>query len=160
MSHTISQPRSADAGHAAGPRAGAAATPAQDVVRVTTPAEIFGKQRLPLFVGISGDTAGARGLCMHLVVIPPGGAAAPHTHAGYETAIYLLEGRVETRYGAGLKQSVITEPGDFLFIPANVAHQPVNLSDTEPARAIVARNDPNEQESVVPYDPAADAQAE
>ena len=31
-------------------------------------------------------------------------------------------------------------------------HQPVNLSTSEPARAIVARNDPNEQENVVPYD--------
>jgi len=28
-------------------------------------------------------------------------------------------------------------------------HQPVNLSATEPARAIVVRNDPNEQEHVV-----------
>jgi hypothetical protein len=40
----------------------------------------------------------------------------------------------------------------------HVPHQPVNLSDTEPARAIVARNDPNEQEHVIPYDPAADGQ--
>jgi uncharacterized RmlC-like cupin family protein len=48
---------------------------------------------------------------------------------------------------------VIHEAGDFIFIPANVPHQPVNLSDTEPAQAIVARNDPNEQESVEPYDP-------
>ena len=43
--------------------------------------------------------------------------------------------------------------GDFLFIPPDVPHQPCNLSDTEPARAIVVRNDPNEQEHVVIYDP-------
>ena len=77
-------------------------------------------------------------------------------HRGYETAIYVLQGRVETRYGAGLRKSVIHEAGDFIFIPADVPHQPVNLSATEPAKALVARNDPNEQESVVPYDPAAD----
>lgn len=93
---------------------------------------------------------------MSLVVIPPGGAAQPHMHRGYETAIYLLQGRVETRYGPGLRHSVIHEAGDFIFIPADVAHQPVNLSSTEPAKAIVARNDPNEQESVVVYDPATE----
>jgi len=37
-----------------------------------------------------------------------------------------------------------------------VPHQPVNLSTTEPAQALVARNDPNEQESVVVYDPASE----
>jgi uncharacterized RmlC-like cupin family protein len=126
----------------------------QTVVVISTPEEIVSKQRLPQFIGVSGDTAGAQGLSMNLVVIPPGAAAEPHTHSGYESAVYVLEGRVETRYGEGLKQSVITEAGDFMFIPPNVPHQPVNLSDTEPARAIVARNDPNEQEHVIPYAPA------
>ena len=70
---------------------------------------------------------------------------------GFESAIYLLQGRVETRYGEGLKKSVVNVAGDFLFIPPDVPHQPVNLSDTEPAIAIVARNDPNEQEHVVVY---------
>jgi uncharacterized RmlC-like cupin family protein len=115
------------------------------------------KQQLPNFVGISEASAGARHLSMNLVIIPPGGAAQPHVHRGYETAIYLLEGRVETRYGPGLRQSVIHEAGDFIFIPADVPHQPVNLSATEPAKALVARNDPNEQESVVVYDPERDA---
>jgi uncharacterized RmlC-like cupin family protein len=63
----------------------------------------------------------------------------------------VLRGRVETRFGEGLAQSVINEAGDFMFIPASVPHQPVNLSATEPALAIVARNSANEQESVVPY---------
>jgi uncharacterized RmlC-like cupin family protein len=115
------------------------------------------RQRLPYFVGVSGNTAGTRGLSMHLVVIPPGGCAEPHRHADYETAIYLLSGRVETRYGPALEETVVNEPGDFLFIPPDVPHQAFNLSDTEEARAIVARNDPNEQERVVPYDPASDA---
>ena len=39
--------------------------------------------------------------------------------------------------------------------PPDVPHQPVNLSDTEPAQAIVVRNDPNEQEHVILYDPRA-----
>jgi uncharacterized RmlC-like cupin family protein len=44
---------------------------------------------------------------------------------------------------------VVNEAGDFIFIPPDVPHQPVNLSNTEPAIAIVARNDPNEQEHVI-----------
>jgi len=48
---------------------------------------------------------------------------------------------------------VISETGDFLFIPAGVPHEAINLSTSEPARAIVARNDPAEQDNVVPYTP-------
>lgn len=132
----------------------ATADPEPSVVIVRPPAKTMSRQRLPYFVGISEATAGAKGISMNLIVIPPGGAAEPHLHLGYETAIYLLKGRVETRYGPGLRQSKLTEEGDFVFIAANVPHQPVNLSATETALAIVARNDPNEQESVVLYDPS------
>ena len=111
------------------------------------------RQRLPYFLGISGQTVGAQGLAMHLVVIPPGARAAPHLHRGYETAIYVIEGRVETRWGEGLAHSVVSEAGDFLFIPPDVPHEAINLSATEPARAIVARNDPAEQDRVEPYAP-------
>jgi uncharacterized RmlC-like cupin family protein len=126
------------------------------VVTVRPSAETLSRQRLPYYVGISEATAGAKVLSMNLVVIPPGGAADPHVHRGYETAIYVLKGRVKTLYGRGLKQSTINEAGDFLFIPADVPHQPINLSATESAQAIVARNDPNEQESVVACDAKAD----
>ena len=119
--------------------------------------EIATTQRLPYFVGISAGTAGSTGLSMYMVVVPPGGHAEPHFHADYETAIYMLEGRIETRYGPALRESVITEAGDFLFIPPGVPHQPFNLDATAPARAIVARNHADEHERVVPYDPAADA---
>ena len=126
------------------------------IITVRPDAEIVTRQRLPNFVGISSDTVGAKGLSMNMVIIPPGGAAEPHYHRGYETAIYVLEGRVETRFGAGLYESVINQAGDFIFIPSDLPHQSINLSQTEPARAIVARNDPNEQESVVLYDPESD----
>jgi uncharacterized RmlC-like cupin family protein len=111
------------------------------------------KQQLPNFEGISAATAGSKHLCMHLVVIPPGGRAIAHYHDGYETTIYIIQGRAETKYGATLEHSSINEAGDFLFIPPNLPHQPVNLSDTEEVIAVVARNDPNEQESVVVFTP-------
>jgi uncharacterized RmlC-like cupin family protein len=90
---------------------------------------------------------------MHIVVIPAGGKAVAHYHNGYETAIYIVQGRAETKYGSNLEHSTINEAGDFLFIPPDLPHQPVNLSDTEDVIAVVARNDPNEQESVVVYNP-------
>jgi uncharacterized RmlC-like cupin family protein len=124
-----------------------------DVKAIRPVREVVTRQKLPYFVGISGETVGARGLSMHMVVIPPGARAEPHAHRGYETGIYVLEGRVETRYGERLEQSVISEAGDFLFIPPGVPHEAINLSATEPARAIVARNDPAEQDNVVPYAP-------
>lgn len=130
--------------------------PSRTVVAVCPDREIATRQRLPYFVGISGETARSWGLSMHMVVIPPGGVAAPHRHRGYETAIYVLEGSVETRYGPGLRERVVSRAGEFLFIPPDVPHQAFNLSDSAPARAIVARNDPAEQENVVPYDPAED----
>jgi uncharacterized RmlC-like cupin family protein len=120
-----------------------------DIVTVRPDASVMTRQRLPYFVGISGATAQTQGLSMHLVVFPPGGKAAPHYHRDYETAIYLLEGQVKTLYGPHLEKTVINQAGDFLFIPPGVPHLAMNMSETEPARAIVARNDPNEQENVV-----------
>ncbi|MXZ35429.1 MAG: cupin domain-containing protein [Acidobacteria bacterium] len=130
-----------------------------EIVTVRPTEEVMSKQRLPYFFGVSDETSGARGISMSLVVIPPGGAAEPHYHRGFETAIYMLEGSVETRYGKGLRQRVTHRPGDFLFIPPGVPHQPVNLSEREPARAIVARNNPSTNEEVVFYDPDSENRA-
>ncbi|MDH3580678.1 MAG: cupin domain-containing protein [Hyphomicrobiales bacterium] len=123
----------------------------RDVVTVRNIGEEQSKQALPIFPGISGKTAGAKHLSLLKVVIPPGATAKAHVHKGYESAVYLLQGRVETRYGDGLKKRVVNIAGDFIFIPADVPHQPTNLSKTEAAIAIVVRNDPNEQEHVVLY---------
>jgi uncharacterized RmlC-like cupin family protein len=41
------------------------------------------------------------------------------------------------------------QPGDFFYIPAGVPHLPHNPSETVPYVGIIARTDPNEQESVV-----------
>ncbi len=53
--------------------------------------------------------------------------------------------------GPALEHEVVSEPGDFLFVPPGVPHEAVNLSATEPARAVVARNDPAEEENVELY---------
>ena len=111
------------------------------------------RQKIGYTVGVSAEVCGSTGLSLSYVVVPPGGVAEAHSHDGYETAIYQLSGRVETRFGPELVESVVTEAGDFLFIPPGVPHQPRNLSDTEPAAAVVARNDARDDERVVPYEP-------
>ncbi|MEF3366752.1 cupin domain-containing protein [Methylocystis sp. 9N] len=123
----------------------------KDVVTVRVGEASQSKQALPTFPGISTKTAGAKGLSLLKVVIPPGGKAEAHVHKGHESAIYLMQGRVETRYGDKLENSIVNVAGDFIFIPADVPHQPINLSDSEPAIAIVARDDGDEQEHVILY---------
>jgi len=49
------------------------------------------------------------------------------------------------------EHDVVSKPGEFLFVPPGVPHEAINLSATEPARAVVARNDPDEQDKVQPY---------
>ena len=114
-------------------------------------AGFHGKQGLDYFAGVSAESAGARAICMHIVEIPPGASARPHYHEAHETAILALEGTTEMRHGPKLENVMRVEPGDFVYIPAGVPHQPYNPTDRL-ARAVIARTDPNEQESVVVLD--------
>jgi uncharacterized RmlC-like cupin family protein len=81
--------------------------------------------------------------------MPPGARAKAHKHESHETAIYVLSGRAGTWYGERLEHHIASSAGDYVYIPANVPHLPYNMSATEPCTALVARTDPNEQESVV-----------
>ena len=107
-----------------------------------------GKQGLSYFAGISAESAGSTAICMHLLVMPPGAKAKAHYHEAHETAIFMLEGVSEFRHGPNLEFCDRVEQGDYVFIPAGVPHQPYNPTD-KPAKALIARTDPNEQESVV-----------
>jgi len=118
-------------------------------------AAFHGKQGLDYFAGISAESAGAKAICMHLLELPPGAAARPHYHEAHETAIFVLDGAAEMRHGPDLEQVMRIEAGDFVFIPPNAPHQPYNPTDGL-VRAIVARTDPNEQESVILIDETAD----
>jgi uncharacterized RmlC-like cupin family protein len=108
-----------------------------------------GKQALWYSPGISAESAGARGIHLQIVTIPPGAKAKAHKHAAHETAIYALSGVSGMWYGEHLENHVVVKPGDFLYIPADMPHLPYNPSATENCVALIARTDPNEQESVV-----------
>ena len=107
-----------------------------------------GNQGLSYFEGISAESVGSKGICMHLLTMPPGARAKAHLHEAHETAIYVLSGEVDTWYGDDLEHHVLVKAGDLFYIPAGVPHLPANFSD-KPSSAVIARTDPNEQESVV-----------
>ena len=107
-----------------------------------------GKQGLTYGEGIFSGNAGAQRLCLHTLRIPPGGRATAHLHASHETAIYLVAGTATVLHGPDLARRTEMQPGDFLYIPADCPHVPINTGDLE-AFAVLARTDPNEQESVV-----------
>jgi uncharacterized RmlC-like cupin family protein len=106
-----------------------------------------GKQGFTYKAGISAESAGSQALCMHIAVIPPGTRGKVHLHANHESAIYVLSGEGQFWHGDRLQHHDVLRPGDLLYIPAGMPHLASNLS-TEALTAVIARTDPNEQESV------------
>jgi uncharacterized RmlC-like cupin family protein len=111
--------------------------------------EVVGKQGHPHAPGISAQSAGAQGIHMQIVRLPPGNRSNAHKHEGHETAIYVLSGEAGMWYGEKLQHHLVVRAGEFLYIPANMPHLPYNPSDAESCVAVIARTDPNDQESVV-----------
>jgi len=116
---------------------------------VLTGEPYVGKQGFNYLPALSAETVGARGIHMQLLTIPPGARARAHKHEGHETAIYAISGISTMYYGERLEKEMTIRAGEFLYIPANMPHLPFNPSLTEPAVAVIARTDPNEQESVI-----------
>ena len=114
-------------------------------VRPNTP--IVTRQQVQLFRGISNATAGSQQLSMNRIILPPDAKGLRHRHNGAETVIYLLEG--ETRILIGLDGKIVLDnkAGDFIFIPAGVWHQPMNVSGSN-VIAIEARADADDQSNV------------
>ena len=107
-----------------------------------------GAQGIGLASGVTSQSAGAQGLCLNLVMIPPGSRGMPHFHDGHETAIYTVSGQTEVWHGHGLVKRTVVRAGDFMYIPPGTPHLPVNRGDVT-AIAVVARSDPAEAESRV-----------
>jgi uncharacterized RmlC-like cupin family protein len=120
-----------------------------EVIVIRSGSSYNGKQGMSLATGVSSQSAGARALCLHLVTIPPGTRGVPHVHDGHESAIYTVSGETEVWHGEGLMQRTVVRAGDFMYLPPGIPHLPVNRSGVLTV-AVVARTDPQEQESVVP----------
>ena len=100
---------------------------------------------------VSADTVGAKGLFMGVFRVPPGGRSRPHFHEGCESACYMLSGQMRISWGDRLQDQVVLEPHDLLYVPPHETHVLENLSDTEPAEYVVARNSATEDSVEVPW---------
>ena len=109
--------------------------------------EYTGKQGFAYIEGVSRETVGSTAICMHLLTIPPGGRAKAHKHDTHETAIYVLSGTAVMYWGHALEHRMAISAGEMIYIPADMPHLPFNPGPA-PATAVIARTDPNEQESV------------
>ena len=54
-----------------------------------------------------------------------------------------MRGVVRVYFGEGYREFVEAREGDFLFVPANMAHAEVNPSPDQPMEAILARGPDN-----------------
>ena len=121
---------------------------AEGCVLVQAGAASEGRTGVTYAAGISAASAGARGLCLQLASLPPGARARAHQHDEHESAAYVIAGELVVWSGDGLADRLTAGPGDFLYIAPRVPHLVMNGSDSEPALAVLARTDPNEQEDV------------
>ena len=107
------------------------------------------KQGTEYLPGISAETVGAESLWLGIVTLKPGQRTRAHVHEQHETAFYLMSGSdVELWTGPALQNCERVEPGDYLYIPANLPHVAVNRG-IETAVFIGSRNEPTAQESLV-----------
>jgi uncharacterized RmlC-like cupin family protein len=111
----------------------------------STPRGIFGGSE------ISQATTGATNLFMGRFQVPAGAQSRPHYHANCESALYMLSGSIEFRWGDHLEDTLVVEPGDLLYVPPRETHIVVNRSATEPAEYVVARDSPTEDSVEVPW---------
>ena len=102
--------------------------------------------------GLSAKNVNVKHLSMNVATVPPGGVAYAHVHVGFEVMLYILQGRVRHEFGDRLTESVENSAGDFIYIEPGVPHEVLNLSDTEPVVAVVARSDASEWQNIVPYE--------
>jgi uncharacterized RmlC-like cupin family protein len=100
---------------------------------------------------ISQATTGALNLYMGLFRVPPGSRGRPHYHDACESALYMLKGAIEISWGDELEQSLVVETGDMLYVPPRETHTVRNLSESEPAEYVVARDSPTEDSVEVPW---------
>src|SRR5262245_14252523 len=99
--------------------------------------------------GVSAETVGSKTLWLGMISLPPGKRTRAHVHEYHETALYMVSGdQMELWTGDQLQYRNVVQPGDYIFIPANMLHVAVNRGN-HPAVFIGSRNEAPAPESVV-----------
>jgi uncharacterized RmlC-like cupin family protein len=100
---------------------------------------------------VSRATTGASNIFLGRIRVPPGAESRPHYHPKAESAVYMLSGRMEIRYGDGFEETLTVEAGDMLYVPPNETHLLRNPSNDEPAEYVVARDSATDDSVEVPW---------
>ncbi len=94
--------------------------------------------------GVSETLSGSTGIHLAIATVPPGRCSTAHYHTNCESAIYVVSGEGLFLHGENLEIDESIGPGDFIYVPPESNHQPVNTSESEDLVLIVARNAPVE----------------
>ena len=94
--------------------------------------------------GVSEALSGSTGIHLAIATVPPGRCSTAHYHVNCESAIYVVSGEGLFLHGEELQVEEEIRPGDFIYVPPDSNHQPVNTSEDEDLVLIVARNAPVE----------------
>ena len=71
------------------------------------------------------------GMWAGLVRAEPGMASGWHHHGDYETAIYVVSGRLRMEFGPGGREVEEADAGDFLYVPRGAIHRETNRLEEE-----------------------------
>ena len=100
---------------------------------------------------VSPTTAGAEHIFMGRCSVPAGSQSLPHYHEDCESAVYMLSGRLNVRWGEHLEHAVSLEPGDMVYVPPRETHLLENPSEEVAAEYVVARDAADEHSVEVPW---------
>jgi uncharacterized RmlC-like cupin family protein len=93
---------------------------------------------------VSRGTVDSEGIFMAKYRVPPNAHSDLHSHTNCETAVYILRGRGYAYAGEDMGEYIEAGPGDFVYIPANLAQVVGCPAGGEPLEYVVARNAPEE----------------
>ena len=74
------------------------------------------------------------GFSIGMVILPPGGKSAPHAHDVAQECWFVLEGEAEVIIGDKFQN---VKKGDLIYGPEGVTHTLINLSQSEPFKALL-----------------------
>ena len=103
--------------------------------------------RMLRLAAITGKSAGSQLIWMGETYVSPQTVSGNHHHGPSETAIFVRKGNPVFVFHDGAEEvRVVTEPGDYVFVPPYVPHREENPDPVNPAVIVVARTT---QEAIV-----------
>jgi uncharacterized RmlC-like cupin family protein len=92
---------------------------------------------------IDAASVGSENLWVGVVTVDAATSTGAHHHGDVDSVVCVTIGRIAIRWGDRLEHRAEAGPGDFIYIPANLVHQEINESDSEPVESIVIRSGDN-----------------